>query len=87
MNLEEFIQERFSNEVLAQVNELIIPINNRMGEIESRLSTIEEEMLNLSKANHKHEIDDVNRLRYYLDRVTLSPLDPDDSIIGNDGWR
>lgn len=87
VNLEEFIQERFSNEVITQVNNIIEPITQRMSQIETMLTSIEQALVNLSQANHTHEIDDINGLRYYLDRVTLSPLDPDDSIIGNDGWR
>lgn len=87
VNLEEFIQEKFSNEVITQVNNIIEPITDRMSQIEATLASIQEAIAGLSQANHKHEIDDINGLRYYVDRVTLSPLDPDDNIIGNDGWR
>jgi len=87
VNLEDFIKERFADQVLKQVTEVVTPALNRMEEIELDLTNLKEQLKNFADVKHRHVIDEVDGLEYFTKRAIIAPLDTDDGITGNDGWE
>lgn len=83
------LEELISNSIATALESVETTVNELMSvkiiELEEEVNKLKQSVSQLPVNQHRHVISDVEGLQWYLERMVLAPLDPDNGVI-EDNW-